>query len=165
MMPDLITNAKPGELFTIRNVGNFVPPYKPSDDYHGTAAGIEYAISVLNVNNIIVCGHSYCGACEAIYDDDIQNNKELVHIKNWLKINNDVKEDVLTNYHFDTTQEKLRITERVSVIHQLGNLLSYPKVKQRVDDGSLKLHGWYYLLESGKLEAYNASKHKFELVD
>ena len=161
MMPNLITNSKPGELFTVRNVGNFVPPYQPNDDFHGTAAGIEYAVSVLNVNNIIVCGHSHCGACEAIYNSEITNDPNLIHVNQWLKIGEPVKKDVLENFTFVDDEQKLRITERISIIHQLQNLLTYPRVKQRVEDGTLKIHGWYYILESGELEGYNAKKDEF----
>ena len=67
VIPDLMLQTKPGDLFVIRNVGNFVPPFRPDDDFHSTASGIEYAVSILKVKEIIVCGHTHCGACEAIY--------------------------------------------------------------------------------------------------
>ena len=69
IIPSLITGSKPGDLFVVRNVGNFVPPFKPDYEYHATASAIEYAVSVLKVEDIIVCGHSYCGACESLYKD------------------------------------------------------------------------------------------------
>ena len=80
VIPDLITNSKPGDLFVVRNVGNFVAPYEPDLGYHSTASAIEYAISVLNVSDIIVCGHSHCGAIEALYKiDTFKENDEFLH--------------------------------------------------------------------------------------
>lgn len=165
-VPDLITNSKPGELFTVRNVGNFVPPYKPDNDFHGTATGIEYAISVLNVKDIIVCGHSHCGACAALYQiDEIKQNKDLVHLSTWLKLGDNVREEVLANGNFKTEDEKLRETEKVSVIHQLQHLLTYPEVSKRIESGKIKIHGWYYKLESGELESYDFDLDDFVPID
>jgi len=165
-IPDLITNSKPGELFTLRNVGNFVPRYKPSSDFHGTATGIEYAVSVLGVRDIIICGHSHCGACEALYNiDEISKNEDLVHLSSWLRLGDDVKKDVLSNYKFNNDDEKLRITERVSVLHQLNHLLTYPKVQQKVECGKLKIHGWYYALDSGELEHYDYELDEFVKIN
>ena len=68
VIPDLIVQTRPGDLFVVRNVGNFVAPYKPDEDFHSTAAGIEYAVAVLEVSEIIICGHSHCGAIAALYN-------------------------------------------------------------------------------------------------
>jgi len=67
--PDLMLDTEPGDMFILRNVGNFVPPYTPDEDYHGSSAAIEYAVSVLGVRHIIICGHSHCGACKSLYHD------------------------------------------------------------------------------------------------
>lgn len=162
VVPDLITGSKPGDLFIIRNVGNFVPPFKDDDDFHGTAAGIEYAVSVLKVKHIIVCGHSHCGACESLYKE-IPNNKELVHVKKWLELGKISKSFVEDNFKLETFSEKVRLTEQVSVVFQLENLLTYPAVSEGVENGTLTIHGWYYDLQSGIIKQFDAET--FEFID
>ena len=158
--PALITNSDPGELFILRNIGNFVPPFSPDDDYHATAAGIEYAVSVLKVTDIIVCGHSHCGAIDSLYKDIDSIN--LLHVKRWLELGKGAKEHVLKNIHKDATKnEKLELTEKVSILFQMKNLLTYPEVKELVDSGKLSLRGWYYKIKTGELEYYCDSKREF----
>lgn len=86
VIPNLITKSDPGDLFVVRNVGNFVAPFSPSEDFHSTASAIEYAVSVLEVKNIIVCGHTKCGAIEAICEEHALNNPNLIHTKKWLTL-------------------------------------------------------------------------------
>ncbi|DAB35214.1 MAG: carbonic anhydrase [Sulfurospirillum sp.] len=158
--PTLITSASPGELFVLRNIGNFVPPFSPDDDYHATAAGIEYAVSVLEVTDIIVCGHSHCGAIRSMYEKI--NSINLVHVKRWLNLGERAKEYVANKLSKDVSlEEKLELTERISIIFQLENLLTYPDVQKRVDEGILYLRGWYYSLEDGELEYFNDATGEF----
>ena len=159
--PALITDSEPGELFVLRNIGNFVPPYAPDNDYHATAAGVEYATSVLGVTDIIVCGHSHCGAIRAM-DSEIVDIK-LVHVKKWLELGLDAKNYVLNKINQDIEQEaRLELTEKISVLFQLKNLLTYPDVQRRVDEGELFLRAWYYRLESGALEYFNTESGEYE---
>lgn len=159
--PDLMLNTKPGDMFILRNVGNFVPPFKHDEDFHGSAAAIEYAVSVLNVKHIIICGHSYCGACKSLYQD-IPDEIEMVHVKTWLKLGAKAKEIAMTNGPFKTDFDKFRATEKASIEFQLSNLLTYPEVQKRVDNGSLKIHGWYYKIEDGSLEYYDSKSDSFK---
>jgi len=159
VVPDLIVDSKPGDMFILRNVGNFVPPYKPDNDFHGSAAAIEYAVSILNVKNIIVCGHSHCGACVALYKE-FSDDEGIAHIKKWLEIGKRAK---ITNPNL--TQEQIYTeTEKASIVLQLENLLTYPKVKERVGNQTLELHGWYYKIETGKIEVYNSVLNIFEAL-
>lgn len=164
IIPALITNSKPGDLFVVRNIGNMVPPFKPDDDFHGTAAAIEYAVSVLNVEDIIVCGHSKCGMCRALYEHDKITGIELIHVKNWLKLGDDVKEQVLSIYKENPDIDMYELTEKVNVLYQIKNLLTYPKIKEKVENNSLRLHGWYYRIETGEIEFYNSETNKFEPI-
>ncbi|MDX9743013.1 MAG: carbonic anhydrase [Arcobacteraceae bacterium] len=161
VVPDLITGSKPGDLFILRNIGNFVPPFKKDNDYHGTAAAIEYAVSVLEVKHIIVCGHSHCGACESLYKD-LPQNDDLVHVRKWLELGNISKRFVEENFVGYEFSEKLRITEQISIIFQLENLLTYPAVKRRVEEETLIIHGWYYELQSGNIKYFNTETLEFE---
>jgi carbonic anhydrase len=162
VIPTLITGASEGDLFVVRNVGNFVPPFKPNNDFHGTATAIEYAICHLKVENIIVCGHSYCGACASIWQKHDKN--KTPHIKKWLKLGKQTKKEV-KNYielnNIESIDEKLRLTERLSIVNQLKNLLTYPYVKENLEKENLKLHGWYYRIEDGIIENYDSNTESF----
>jgi carbonic anhydrase len=162
VVPDLIVDSKPGDMFIVRNIGNFVPPYKNDNDFHGSTAAIEYAVSVLNVKDIIVCGHSHCGACAALYED-LSNEPHLIHVHKWLELGKKAKEYTLSNItDKDSIDDKLRITEKISIKHQLENLLTYPEVFRRVNDGSLGIHGWYYRIEDGSIEYYDGIENNFK---
>ena len=162
VVPNLITSTDPGELFVIRNVGNFVPPFRPDSDYHGTAAAIEYAVSVLKVENVIVCGHTHCGACEHLYHA-IPDDPELIHVKKWLEIAEPVKAHVL-QLHAEDDEIRYRMTEKFNIIEQLFNLFSYPAIQRRALEGNLTLQGWYYHIQSGEIEYFNPETNAFESV-
>jgi len=161
VMPEMIMNAKPGDLFITRNIGNFVPPFNPDDSYHATAAVIEYAVSVLEVSDIIVCGHSQCGAIASLFKD-IELNEENLHTIKWLELGESAKRSVLLSHKNSSNQEILEYTERISVIFQLENLLTYPAVKRRLADGTLFLHGWHYDIKNGNIEYYDEEAYEFK---
>jgi len=160
VIPDLIVQSNPGDLFVIRNVGNFVPPYKPDEDFHSTASGIEYAVSVLNVSDIIICGHTYCGACKHLYK--VIEDPSLIHTKKWLELGESAKSSAILSLGEDAPQDKLlRLTEKLSVIKQIENILTYPNIKKKFENGNISIHGWYYYIETGNIEYYNADSYKF----
>jgi carbonic anhydrase len=160
VIPDLIVQSDPGDLFVIRNVGNFVPPYKPDEDFHATATGIEYAVSMLEVQEIIICGHSHCGACKCLYEDI--DNPSLIHTKKWLELGESAKTTAILSLGANAPKENLlRLTEKLSIIKQIENILTYPVVKKRFEDGSLSIHGWYYHMETGTIDYYNAESYEF----
>jgi carbonic anhydrase len=160
VIPDLMVQSNPGDLFVIRNVGNFVPPYKPDEDFHATASGIEYATSVLKVEEIIICGHTHCGACKALYEPI--EDPSLVHTKKWLELGESAKTSAILSLGANAPKEDLlRLTEKLSVIKQIENILTYPTVKKLFEDGNLHIHGWYYDIETGKIEYYNADSYEF----
>lgn len=152
---DWMLDAKPGDMFIVRNVGNFVPPFKANNDFHATAAAIEYAVSVLKVKDIIVCGHSHCGACRSLYED-MSDDVSLIHIKKWLELGKEAKEYTLKNIQNPNDKQMLyRQTERNSILHQLENLLTYPAIKTNIKENKLTIHGWYYNIENGAIEYYD----------
>ncbi|MBU1668547.1 carbonic anhydrase [bacterium] len=161
VVPDLITGSNPGDLFIARNIGNFVAPFNPKQDYHATASAIEYAVSVLEVSDIIICGHSQCGAIAALYKE-IKPTDENIHTIKWLELGGNAKKTALLAYRGKPQEEILRYTEKVSIIFQLENLLTYPAVKRRVDKGELFLHGWYYDIKEGTIEYYNDESYEFK---
>jgi len=161
VLPNLITSTGPGDLFVFRNVGNFVPPYKPDNDYHATASAIEYAAFELSVNEIIVCGHSDCGACKALYEDHSAHAHEMAHTIKWLELGMPAKELALNSVGDGNRAELLEATEKFSIIFQLQNLLTYPNVRKRVMEGTLFLHGWYYRLDTGVIEYFDPEEQIF----
>jgi len=161
VMPALITNSKAGDLFIARNIGNFVPPFSPDQDYHATASAIEYAVSVLEVTDIIVCGHSECGAIAALFKK-IEPTDENLHTIKWLELGESAKRSALLSLREESHENILRYTEKVSVIFQLENLLTYPAVKRRVEEGSLFLHGWHYNLKDGIIKYYDEEEYEFK---
>ncbi|SFV65176.1 Carbonic anhydrase [hydrothermal vent metagenome] len=161
VMPALITGSNAGDLFIIRNIGNFVAPFSPDADFHATASAIEYAVSILEISDIIVCGHSHCGAIAALYKD-IKPTSENIHTVKWLELGQEAKKIALLT-HKDSSPEVIQsYTERISVIHQLDNLLTYPAVKRRIDEGTLYLHGWYYDIENGNIKYYDDENYEFK---
>ncbi|QFR50461.1 carbonic anhydrase [Sulfurimonas lithotrophica] len=160
VIPDLMVQSEPGDLFVIRNVGNFVPPYKPDEDFHATASGIEYAVSVLKVEEIIICGHTHCGACASLYQEI--EDPSLVHTKKWLELGQSAKTSAILSLGSDANKEELlRLTEKLSIIKQIENILTYPNVKKGFEDGNLSIHGWYYDIETGNIDYYNAETYEF----
>ena len=164
VLPNLMTKSAPGDLFVIRNVGNFVAPYNPDNSFHSTASAIEYAVSILKTENIIVCGHTHCGAICAMFDEsDKMDSPDLVHTKKWLTLGENAKKQALLALGNRADKDmKLRLTEKLSVISQIENLLTYPSVKSKVNAGELSIHGWMYDIESGEIEFYDAESSQFE---
>jgi carbonic anhydrase len=153
IVPYALMDCGPGELFIARNVGNLVPPWDMSAGFHGTAAAIEFAVLQLEVQNIIVCGHSHCGAIRGLYDEP---PPEATHLRAWLEL---ARGAALPDC--DSPAE-LRGVEQRSIVIQLERLMSYPMVARRVREGKLFLHGWYYVIEDGQVLVLDAETGRFE---
>jgi carbonic anhydrase len=143
VIPALITGARPGEIFELRNAGNIVPPYGRSGA-SGEAATIEYALEVLGVQDIVVCGHSHCGAMGALKSGD--DLSALPGVDAWLHIARPELAPVLESAPDDPSLPEV---SQGNVVNQLAALRSYPVVRQRLDTGRLRLHGWYYEVDTG----------------
>jgi len=161
--PNLVTQSKPGELFIVRNVGNIVPPYDAIKDKNSVAAAIEFAVLMLKVKDIIVCGHSNCGAMHALCGEE-KELENMPHLRDWLQLAEPVRNIVLKYYPKTSSEIRQRITEEENVLFQLQNIQTYPFVKQALDEGSLHLHGWYYNIGTGSIYYYNSSEDVFELI-
>jgi len=164
IVPQMITQTLPGELFIVRNMANIVPPYRVSQEYLSTTSAIEYALQQLKVDNIIICGHSNCGGCEALHKSE-NELKLLPHTRNWLDLGAAVVEKV--NQQLPNGEHAARewLTEQTNVVEQIKHLLSYPYIKERYKEGTLKIHGWYYIIETGEVFSYNKEKSYFERLN
>jgi carbonic anhydrase len=163
VVPNLITNTHPGELFVVRNVANIVPPYRRTEEYVATTSAIEYAVQVLNVDSIVICGHSNCGGCAAL-NMPPESLDHLPHVRKWLEVSKEVRGRVDRLMTGDSLEEREWLTEQVNILVQMKNLLTYPYVKERYDRGELNIYGWYYIIETGEIYNFNDEKAAFELV-
>ncbi|SHJ15523.1 carbonic anhydrase [Parasporobacterium paucivorans] len=162
--PNLITGTLPGELFIIRNIANIVPPYRESGEYAGTTSAIEYAVKVLEVENIIVCGHSNCGGCAAsLHSSDMLN--ELPHTHKWLELINPVRDTVLREMDSMEPEAWEWMMEQGNVVEQLKHLLTYPYIKEKIMSGELALSGWHYIIETGEVFIYDKDTGEFHLAN
>lgn len=167
VVPNLITIADPGELFIVRNIANMIPPYDfDGDSDIATSSTIEYAVNVLNVDNIVVCGHSNCGGCRAIFDSD-ESMKSLPKVKKWIELAKPIKDRVDREIAKSPKAAKKRdeMTAQYNVLEQINHLLTFPYVKERYEKGELNILGWYYVIETGEIYNYSKETKKFEKID
>jgi carbonic anhydrase len=156
--PNLITQAGVGELFVIRNAGNMIPPYGATNG--GEGASIEYAIHALGIEQVIVCGHSHCGAMKGLLKlQSLANEMPLVY--DWLKQAEATRRLVKDNYKELEGEELIEITVAENVLNQLSNLQTYPIVRSRQHKGNLSLHGWIFRIETGEILSYDPVLHDF----
>jgi carbonic anhydrase len=158
VLPDLLTGSGPGDLFVARNVGALVPPHDPHAGEHEAAAAIEYAVAVLGVRDIVVCGHSHCGAVRALYEPP---DVPAPNLERWLGL---ARPAALPAGDGPPDEGTLRETERRSVALQLGRLAEYSIVRERTEAGDLALHGWHYILEEGRVDALDLESGRFHPV-
>lgn len=162
VVPNLITRTMPGELFVVRNIANMVPPYRETSDYVATTSAVEYAVNILNVQNIIICGHSNCGGCSALYQSP-EALSNVPKVRKWLELAEPVKKKA-TEICGDDPAKREWVTEQVNIIQQVRNLLTYPYIKERVNKGELTLYGWYYIIATGEVYNYNFETGYFDLI-
>lgn len=160
--PNLLTQTKPGELFIMRNAGNIVPSYGAAAG--GEAATIEYAVAVLKVKDIIICGHSLCGAMGALLHPE--QLKDLAAVSDWLKHASATARIMDENYqHITEANARLTATVEENVLVQLENLRTHPTVAAALSRGDLKIHGWTYKFESGQVFSYDPQSGQYLPID
>lgn len=164
VVPNLITNTGPGELFVVRNIANIVPPYRVGQDYLSTTSAIEYALNALHIDNIIVCGHSNCGGCAALYYEPVKL-AQTPNVKRWLSLLEDIKDEVLS-LESARNDEAMRswLTEKLNLINSLQNLYEYPGVQKALSERALQIHAWHYIIETGEIFEYDAKEKHFVLI-
>lgn len=155
--PNLITHTAPGELFIIRNAGNIIPPY--GLDHGGETATVEYAVSALGVKDIIICGHSLCGAVSALLEPELV--EDLPAVSKWLGYAETTRRVIKENYCHLEGEDLLMAGIEENVLHQLESLATHPSVAARLRRGDLHLHGWVYKIETGEIFAYDPEEGQF----
>jgi carbonic anhydrase len=144
--PTRIFDTRPGEMLTIRNVANLVPPYAPDSTYHGTSAALEFGVRVLEIPHVVVMGHGLCGGVQSLIEGAPMEGLEF--IASWMSIAREACADLL---HTGTKEERQRNCEFEAVKISLANLMTFPWVAERVAAGTLKLHGAWFDIRIGEL--------------
>jgi len=160
IVPDLITQSAPGDLFIARNVGNIVPPYGEMNG--GVSTAIEYAVLALGVQHIIVCGHSDCGAMKTVLNPVAL--QRMPTVKKWLRHSESALRVVESNCDV-TGQEKINILTQENIIAQLHHLYTHPSVAAKIASGNLFIHGWVYDIKNGEILGFDAESGKFLPLD
>jgi carbonic anhydrase len=161
VLAELITQSKPGDLFVVKNIGNIVPQSSVAGDTNSTAAAIEFAVVNLHVSDIVICGHSQCGAIAAMLADQPVSDS-TPHLRDWLKLAAPVLETVKKGYaHLHEPRARETAAAQENVLYALDNLHSYPCVQERLMNGTLRLHGWFFKIATAELFAYDPEKRQF----
>jgi carbonic anhydrase len=157
--PALLTGSGPGDLFVVRNIANLVPPCT-ADAPPGVSSAVEFAVCTLEVMRVIVLGHSRCGGIRALMAPrpvPLETN----FVERWMKIAEPVRQRVMHELPHESCDAQHKACEMASILHSLDNLVTYPWLKRRVEEGRLVLHGWYFDMESGALLAYSPRQQAF----
>lgn len=162
VVPHLITNALPGELFTIRNIANIIPKYKVSAEFVSTTSSLEYALYYLKIKNVIICGHSNCGGCKAIWKDS-SSFEEMPNLIKWLE-NLRIVKNMVEKLKIDNIVFRDLTTERLNIVNSIANLRTYPKIAQMVKNGEIRVRGWHFDIQSGEIFEYDEASGRFLLL-
>nr|WP_315168466.1 carbonic anhydrase [uncultured Deefgea sp.] len=161
--PAILTDCNPGDLFVVRNVANLVPPYEIDGAFHGVSSAIEYAVVHLEVSKIIVLGHSGCGGIRALMDNSTPKT-DADFIGRWVRIADAAREQVKRELAHKTPDGQIRACEMAAIIVSMDNLMSFPFIAERVQNGSLSLIGWYFDILRGALYDFDQDKNAFHAL-
>ena len=159
VVPNVLTQTEPGELFVVRNAGNIVAPHAPGTSASAEAAAVEYAVEVLHVKDIIICGHSHCGAMKAVLDPS--QARELPAVASWLGNADATRRIMKQNYGHLSGDPLLTATVQENVLVQLDHLRTLPAVASALAAGRVRLHGWVYKFETGEVFAFDRDERQF----
>jgi carbonic anhydrase len=163
VVPNLFASTNPGDLFVLRNIGNLVPPSYASTDENCALAAIEYSIYSLNISDIIICGHSECGAMQALIHKPDQQC--CPHFASWLKYGEEALNKVRKGITLNPTLSEHNQISQVNVLQQIEHVKSYPFVRERLEKGQLRMHGWWFDIAQADVYCYEQSENQFVLID
>jgi carbonic anhydrase len=160
--PALVLDCAPGDLFVIRNVANLVPPAENQGHYHGTSAALEFGVRNLAVQHIIVLGHAQCGGIHALLEGGVAKDNSF--IAEWMRIADAAREQIEQELAGASSEVRHRACEQQAILVSLNNLTTFPWIRERVEQGRLALHGWYFDIARGELLGYNVTTRRFEML-
>lgn len=159
--PGILTSTQPGDIFTIRNVGAIVPPYGPDGRYHGTSAALEFGVRALGVEHIVVLGHALCGGMRALLAEDDVQLAQFEFLKPWTDIVRRAADAVRLGAPELDAVATQKAVEQAGVVVSMGNVLSFPWVREKVEAGTIAIHGWHFDLRTGELSAFDPEAARF----
>ncbi len=166
VVPNTFASTNPGDLFVVRNVGNLIPPcgqHGVSGSDESEAAAIEFAILNLNVRDVIICGHSECGAMQAVVRG--REQVQAPNLRSWLRHVEGASVKLQKGVALDSSLRPHNQLSQLNVLQQMQNVLSYPSVQQRVADGQLGVHGWWFDITKADVYAFEETENRFVLID
>jgi carbonic anhydrase len=166
VVPNLFASTEPGDLFVIRNVGNLIPPYAEGDQgphFGSEAAAIQFALSSLPITEIIVCGHSECGAIGALAQG--QTPPDTPALSCWLRHGHSALQKLDAGAKLGSHLERHNQLAQINVLEQLEHLKTYPGIRERLAQRKLRLHGWYFDIKGAEVYEYEPSEERFHLID
>ena len=158
--PAIVLDCAPGDLFVIRNVANLVPPSGTLSGHHGTSSALEYGVRNLGVQHIIVLGHAHCGGIRTLVETGGANNPDSF-IDDWMHLVEDARAAVERDMPNEPLDNRLQACEQRAILISLHNLRTFPWIRERVENGTLTLRGWYFDIEHGQLLQYDAATDVF----
>ena len=163
--PAQIFDARPGEMFVVRNIAALAPPYETSSGFHGVSAALEFAVTQINVGEVLVMGHGRCGGCAASLTGQFDDSEhgEGHFIADWVSMLDDARDRVRAN-HSDLNRDAFRDMEREAVKVSLANLRTFPWIAERENAGQLKLHGAHFSIAEGRLYMLDEAEDSFRPV-
>ena len=161
--PAILTDCDPGDLFTVRNVANLVPPSECDGHHHGTSAALEFAVNNLEVENIVIMGHANCGGIKALWEDNDDDQTQFIHP--WVSIAQPAKDWVKNKLSTSSVDAQIKACEQRAILESLANLMTFNCIRDKVKKGSLSLHGWYFDISSGELFSLNPATGSFEFIE
>jgi len=163
--PVKILSATPGELFIARNIGNIVPPYEVTKG--ATQSAIEYAVNALKIPNLVILGHSSCGACAHLYHEKTEEEEhiELTHVDEWLTLAYPAKHNAMLECLNNPEKNRAEVTEKNNIQLSVQRLMSYPYIVKALENKTLDIHGWWYDIRTGNLEVYDYGSRNFRRVE
>lgn len=164
--PGILTQTKPGDIFTVRNIGAIVPPAQipPDERQHGTSAAIEFAVRGLEVEHVVILGHALCGGIAALVDGEKGAFADYDYLSTWTAVAQGVRDLAVAELKGRPRAEVTRVVEQAAVVNSVVNLMGFPWIAERVAAGRLKLHAWWFNLTEGQLHAFNPDTSTFDPV-
>jgi carbonic anhydrase len=160
--PEVIFDARPGELFVVRNVANIVPPYAPDERAHGVSAALEFGVGALKVRHIVVLGHAQCGGVKA-FAEDAEPLSPVDFIGNWMKLMTPAAEKVGPRGELSPADYLTRL-EQANIVNSLDNLMTFPRLRRLIERTDVMIHGAYFGVATGKLSVRDPATGDFTQI-
>lgn len=163
VVPNLFASTNPGDLFVLRNIGNLIPPYDPALTENSASAVLEFSIFSLKVADIIICGHSECGAMRALSEGI--DRKLCPHLHSWLTYGEDALNRVRSGFVINPLPSEHNQISQVNVLLQMERLASYPFIRDLLEKGKIRIHGWWFDIATADVYCYEKDLGQFVLID